>query len=541
MQTVFILCIIKKYFHGVAGNSIITCVFLLLVLVTTHYRNSVVRTPICSTMSKAVDSSLSGTMLSAAVVLLGSLLSVSYVSNEQPLPYMDEMFHVRQSLVYVHGNWSQWDEKITTPPGMYVISVVMLKLLSSLGFKPAGEYSAFHFRLFSAVWSAVNFVLLSWIFLLRTCHTRTVLSLCLIFHPVLYFFSFLYYTDQCSLAFVLLGFLCSLQHRRFLSALFCALSVTVRQTNIVWSLLAVCPFISQAVATAVENEKTNDNNNRNKVGFHITGLVTQVIARPCIGMRIIWLSLKALSFHLLVLLFFILFLWCNGGIVLGDKTAHRAILNIPQLWYFATFCALSTPFDFARFVWTTARSLWSIHGRHRERRSLLASAAGFCCCVGAVAVSLMYLMPAPHPYLLADNRHYTFYIWRRLLHPSRSIYVLHAPWFTLCAAYVVTAFVRTAVSLQDVLSAVSCVVGTVLTLVPASLLEPRYFLVPYVLWRVLTTMAVVEQHKGSGRHRLARVVELMGNIVVSVVLVYVFVHLPFHWPNEPGIRQRFMW
>ena len=33
-------------------------------------------------------------------------------------PYMDEIFHVRQTQVYCKGEYSTWDNKITTLPGL---------------------------------------------------------------------------------------------------------------------------------------------------------------------------------------------------------------------------------------------------------------------------------------------------------------------------------------------------------------------------------------------------------------------------------------
>jgi len=38
-----------------------------------------------------------------------------------PTPYMDEIFHVPQTQKYCAGKWMEWDEKITTLPGLYVL------------------------------------------------------------------------------------------------------------------------------------------------------------------------------------------------------------------------------------------------------------------------------------------------------------------------------------------------------------------------------------------------------------------------------------
>ena len=72
------------------------------------------------------------------------------------------------------------------------------------------------------------------------------LSLC----PVLYFFSFLYYTDQVSTAMVLLTLCLQLSGQPWLSAFSGLLSVLCRQTNIVWVFL--CGALSAASILVTE-------------------------------------------------------------------------------------------------------------------------------------------------------------------------------------------------------------------------------------------------------------------------------------------------
>ncbi|KAI7538973.1 hypothetical protein KC331_g10023, partial [Hortaea werneckii] len=40
-------------------------------------------------------------------------------------PYLDEVFHVRQAQLYCAGNFHDWDPKITTPPGLYIVSYLL--------------------------------------------------------------------------------------------------------------------------------------------------------------------------------------------------------------------------------------------------------------------------------------------------------------------------------------------------------------------------------------------------------------------------------
>ena len=44
------------------------------------------------------------------------------VNTVVPDPYLDEVFHIPQAQQYWAGNFTEWDPKITTPPGLYLIS-----------------------------------------------------------------------------------------------------------------------------------------------------------------------------------------------------------------------------------------------------------------------------------------------------------------------------------------------------------------------------------------------------------------------------------
>src|SRR5690349_25025040 len=61
-------------------------------------------------------------------VILSSILYKFHVQWLQsvntfvPHPYLDEVFHIPQAQAYWAGEWSRWDPKITTPPGLYVFS-----------------------------------------------------------------------------------------------------------------------------------------------------------------------------------------------------------------------------------------------------------------------------------------------------------------------------------------------------------------------------------------------------------------------------------
>lgn len=43
-----------------------------------------------------------------------------------PEPYLDEVFHIPQASKYCEGRYYEWDDKITTPPGLYVCPLALI-------------------------------------------------------------------------------------------------------------------------------------------------------------------------------------------------------------------------------------------------------------------------------------------------------------------------------------------------------------------------------------------------------------------------------
>ena len=78
-----------------------------------------------------------------------------------------------------------------------------------------------------------------------------------------------------------------------------------------------------------------------------------------------------------------------------------AVVHLPQLLYFSAFFAgLSAAFTLAHlpdFIGAVAR-------RHKLT----------CLLAGLGLAAVVQVNTLAHPYLLADNRHFTFYLWRRV-------------------------------------------------------------------------------------------------------------------------------
>lgn len=157
-----------------------------------------------------------------------------------------------------------------------------------------------------------------------------------------------------------------------------------------------------------------------------------------------------------------------------------------------------------------------------------------------------------HPFLLADNRHYPFYIWRKILNVHPLARYAAVPGYTtatsllysaigrqICPIYqkwrrrpdAMSACVATArARVWTVLPLSAFIAVTAATLIPSPLLEFRYFIVPFVILRL--------HLRPTARWQI--VMESVVYCSVNLATLWLFLYRPFKWPSEPG-WQRFMW
>ena len=73
-------------------------------------------------------------LLSFTVLIAITAIVFGLYNKEQPQPYMDEIFHLPQARNYCVGNLSHWNSKITTLPGLYLVSLMLLRVCNFLPF-----------------------------------------------------------------------------------------------------------------------------------------------------------------------------------------------------------------------------------------------------------------------------------------------------------------------------------------------------------------------------------------------------------------------
>ncbi|XP_030643074.1 dol-P-Glc:Glc(2)Man(9)GlcNAc(2)-PP-Dol alpha-1,2-glucosyltransferase [Chanos chanos] len=454
-----------------------------------------------------------------------SCLLFSVITREQRDPYMDEIFHVPQAQRYCQGKFSEWDPMITTLPGLYLVSIGVIKPVVWLA-DLTGKVvcSTAMLRFVNLLFNCGNLYLLY----LITCKVhqkdksrmaaqRLLSALSLSIFPVLYFFTFLYYTDAGSTFFTLFTYLMCLYGSHKAAALLGICAILFRQTNIIWVMFCAGTIVAQKMDEAWKTElsKKRDDKVHGQVPLTVSGVrrflqfLLDYVTRPNNIKTVVFLVWP----YVMVALGFVIFVVLNEGIVVGDRTSHEACLNFPQLFYFFSFTlifSVPTSLCYQRLV----RFLQSL--RKQPLLYLLMITA---------ALVLVWKFTFVHKYLLADNRHFPFYVWKRIFQRHELVRFVLVPGYV----FAVWNFLDTLKSKSLFWNLAFCVCVAAAT-VPQKLLEFRYFILPYLLYRVHVPLPSVTR----------LLLEFCLYTAVNVATLYIFLYKTFHWPDSTAV-QRFMW
>ncbi|RYC53803.1 hypothetical protein CHU98_g12406 [Xylaria longipes] len=545
--------------------------------------------------------SLLGIVIALSCITPLALSWLLAVTENVPDPYLDEVFHIPQAQVYCQGGYFEWDDKITTPPG-----------LARLTLSPARPDTD------------------------RQITVRDILTgINIALFPVLFFFSGLYYTDPASTLIVLLAYTNHLtrvgtKKPSFLNDIYSLalgiLALGFRQTNIFWVVvymggLEVVHAIKTLNPAPVETPKFQTISDqirfyawRYSLGdIHDPSLslmqpvvsigIAAVCNLPSVLRRFIWP-------HGVVLASFVAFVAWNGGVVLGDKSNHVATLHLAQMLYIWPFFAFfSAPLFIPQLlaIASTAYRTFTFQNI-LSIRTVITALAG--CGALAVALLIVRFNTIIHPFTLADNRHYMFYVFRYSILKAWWIRYALTPVYVVCAwvcwgglqgtevshpaqeKWICSPFIPTSPekpqtarsgtgkrpSTQGHSQAVArageqppptstvlmLFLATSLSLMTAPLVEPRYFILPWIFWRLLVPATPVpslfspsrasaaigqskQSRQSSSNYVTILFLETAWFILINVATMYIFVTRPFYWRapddtlQDEGRVQRFMW
>jgi alpha-1,2-glucosyltransferase len=196
-----------------------------------------------------------------------------------------------------------------------------------------------------------------------------------------------------------------------------------------------------------------------------------------------------------------------------------------------------------------------------------------------------------HPFTLADNRHYIFYVFRLLILKHPLLKYAAVPIYFICAWAVLATLGNaipssisadtsakkpnrtispppppTETAPKPILTSFLLIylISTTLSLTTAPLVEPRYFILPWLIWRLhvqpplsLPLPLPPSQTRTTRTHpkTIARLLDRILRappsawlyletgwfLLVNLVTCGVFLRCGFEWEQERGRVQRFMW
>lgn len=142
-------------------------------------------------------------------------------------------------------------------------------------------------------------------------------------------------------------------------------------------------------------------------------------------------------------------------------------------------------------------------------------------------VLVVYSNTIVHPYLLADNRHYTFYIWNKFFGRYWWARYVVVPGYIVAAVAVYKAM-DTRQSAGFLLIFGLC---TIAALAFQQMIEVRYFFIPYL---------VIRLHAAASPKWRYLLLEFGGYVVLNASVLYIFHTKTINWSDFEA-PQRLIW
>lgn len=401
-------------------------------------------------------------------------------------PFIDEYFHVNQCLVYCEYKFNQWDPKITTPPGLYYLGFIWAKMAEITGFSGINVLRSLN--LFGGL---VCLPIILYYYYPK-------LWVNIIALPLLTPYYLLFYTDIWSLILIVASLTSAKAKSPISSSILGFLSLWFRQTNIIWIGFIAVFYIDNTIVSS----------------FGVYLRVEQFIRQTLKN----WVPLISYVANFLL---FGIFVKINGGITLGDKENHHMQLHLVQIFYNVVFINFFTWPNWFSFQKVQDYKEFCIRPSSKYSPIFM----GLNIFLGYIIHYIIVNFTIVHPFLLADNRHYTFYIWKRILSKPYSQWIA-VPIYHFGSWNIIDTLRKQ--SQLSFITVMTFILGSIITIVPSPLFEPRYYITSLILFQMFTE-----------KDRRVKY-QFLWSILINIAIMWVFFNHEFTWQGEVGI-QRIIW
>ncbi|KAN0004603.1 hypothetical protein ACTFIZ_010754 [Dictyostelium cf. discoideum] len=517
------------------------------------------------------------------IIMIISLSILKIINSNQIEPYVDEIFHIPQTIKYCEFKFKEWDNKITTLPGLYILALIYSNILSMFGIGDGiwiSHCSVVVLRSFNVFCLIITFFSIYEILKISTYNnlllststststssspSTSTLSLSAIkkinqkkiienqnsikntiilrtihlsIFPIFYFFHFLFYTDVVSTLTIFLTLLFSLKNQFNLSSFFGLISVTIRQTNIIWVFFIT---INNILKLYEENkEKENKIKELN--------LIKEIIEFIKFSISNLLLIIKKFIGFIMVGILFLIFLYWNGSIVVGDKSNHESSFHVTQLFYFSLITMLfSLPSILISSIVKRFENENQKQFQYDPIEFLKNINFKYLIIIIITMILMIWKFTYTHLFLLSDNRHYTFYIWNRFIERYTIGRYLPIPFYCYSIWFIWKV-------LSENRSKLWCLfyfLSTTIVLLPSPLVEPRYYIVPFFLFQLNqfhyynNNNFIIQFKKNDKNLNFKRIYQLITLdilyfILINFITIFIFIKYPFIYPD--GTIGRFFY
>ena len=551
------------------------------------------------------------------VLLVICSVVLRIVCNSVNEAYMDEIFHVPQAQQFCGNHWNNYDNKLTTLPGMYLIpsllSILIQKYVSPTLLKSSlyiqfydavSQCSIVYLRFFNLLYIAGLIPLIQAILMdihgsqlyviinkkvtkqqqlfnnelkksakksnrkvknysLNNEDKEVILenilhgyTLEILLFPVHFFYIFLFYTDVGSTFWLLFCYLCYLRiyygktelsnynYIMYQIGLFICgiMAILYRQTNVIW----IGFYFLLSLKDIYMKENTN---------FEWIKFIKYVFC------NLFYLIRKLIVFVILFVGFIGFIIWNDYSIVLGDKSNHVFSIHLAQILYLVglliLFKFLPNILDYKGFFAKITHDY--IYSERYNITKLIIFLVIF--------FIFQHYFTYIHPFILSDNRHYSFYFNRYIINRKYIKYIL-TPLASFGLYFIIRETIyKNRLTLYWFISYFIC---CFMVLVPTPLFEFRYFILPIIIFLLnylspyLTLLSIIDEQIFNRLQILYKkqnnittlplknlifyiiyyinwnhYINILLYIFIDCVTVYIFIAKPFTWND--GSIARFMW
>lgn len=131
-----------------------------------------------------------------------------------------------------------------------------------------------------------------------------------------------------------------------------------------------------------------------------------------------------------------------------------------------------------------------------------------------------------HPYMLADNRHYLFYVWNKFYGRYFWFRYIMAPFYSLSLIILYQSISSRSAGFKLIYAFCA-----IISIAMQQLIEIRYFILPFLIARQVSTTSVKFKFT---------ILELVHYLTINAIVFYLFSTKEIWWENYDYV-QRLIW